>query len=123
MTSHPGDAPIESSLSETRLFEPPRAFLERTGGALGGSVDAHERLAAAALEDPASYWGKEAARLPWSRPFTSVLEGELPDARWFHGGRLNLADACCDVHVRDGHGDELAILWEGEPEGESGSAG
>jgi acetyl-CoA synthetase len=38
-----------------------------------------------------------------------------PVARWFVGGRLNVAYNCVDRHVEDGHGDQVAFHWEGEP--------
>ncbi len=48
-------------------------------------------------------------------PFDRVLEWKPPDARWFLGGRLNACDNAVDRHVREGHGEEVALIWEGEP--------
>src|SRR5208283_4133042 len=39
-------------------------------------------------------------------------------ANWFVGGKLNVAYNCVDRHVEAGHGDRVAIHWEGEPEGD-----
>ena len=44
--------------------------------------------------------------LDWSNP---------PFAKWFVGGKLNVAYNCLDRHVEAGHGDKVAIHWEGEP--------
>ncbi len=44
--------------------------------------------------------------LDWSNP---------PFAKWFIGGELNVAYNCVDRHVEAGHGDKVAIHWEGEP--------
>ena len=44
--------------------------------------------------------------LDWSNP---------PFAKWFVGGELNVAYNCVDRHVEAGHGDKVAIHWEGEP--------
>ena len=44
-----------------------------------------------------------------------MLEWNLPYARWFVGGKLNVADNCLDRHVEAGHGDQVAYHWEGEP--------
>ena len=44
--------------------------------------------------------------LDWSNP---------PFAKWFVGGELNIAYNCVDRHVEAGHGDKVAIHWEGEP--------
>jgi acetyl-CoA synthetase len=39
----------------------------------------------------------------------------LPDARWFVGGQLNIAYNCLDRHVENGLGDKVAYHWIGEP--------
>jgi acetyl-CoA synthetase len=38
-----------------------------------------------------------------------------PVAKWFVGGRLNVAYNCVDRHVESGHGEQVAYRWEGEP--------
>ena len=38
-----------------------------------------------------------------------------PAARWFLGGRLNVAVNCVDRHVLAGRGDKVALHFEGEP--------
>jgi len=114
------DGRIDSMLNEDRIFDPPADFGQRAGGALVPSLDEYRRLHALSLEEPSAFWREHAMRLPWSRPFSEVVSGELPDARWFEGGRINLCDACCDQHVRAGHGDQVALVWEGEPVGPAG---
>ena len=53
-------------------------------------------------------------------PFTEVLDwSEAPFAKWFVGGKLNVAYNCVDRHVEAGNGDRVAIHWEGEPVGDS----
>ena len=44
---------------------------------------------------------------------------EAPVAKWFVGGKLNVAYNCVDRHVEAGNGDRVAIHWEGEPVGDS----
>ena len=41
--------------------------------------------------------------------------GTLPFAKWFVGGKLNVAVNCLDRHVDAGLGDRVAFHWEGEP--------
>src|SRR6476660_9609434 len=56
----------------------------------------------------------------WETPFTDVLDwSEAPFAKWFVGGKLNVAYNCVDRHVEAGNGDRVAIHWEGEPVGDS----
>ena len=58
--------------------------------------------------------------MSWETPFTEVLDwSEAPFAKWFVGGKLNVAYNCVDRHVEAGLGDRVAIHWEGEPVGES----
>ncbi|WP_336087939.1 acetate--CoA ligase [Nocardia sp. SSK8] len=66
--------------------------------------------------DRDGFWAEQANRLHWHRPFTQVLDWTAaPVARWFADGELNVAYNCVDRHVFDGHGDQVAIHWEGEP--------
>jgi len=53
-----------------------------------------------------------------SKPFDKLYEWELPYARWYLGGRLNVTYNCVDRHVESGNGDRVAYHWEGEPAGE-----
>jgi acetyl-CoA synthetase len=81
--------------------------------------------ATAALYDEAeadrlAFWAEQAKRLSWTTPFTEVLDwSEAPFAKWFVGGKLNVAYNCVDRHVEAGNGDRVAIHWEGEPLGDS----
>ncbi|MGV9301289.1 acetate--CoA ligase, partial [Amycolatopsis sp. NPDC003676] len=66
--------------------------------------------------DRDGFWAEQAHRLHWHTPFTQVLDwSDAPVARWFADGELNVAYNCVDRHVIDGHGDQVAIHWEGEP--------
>jgi acetyl-CoA synthetase len=69
----------------------------------------------AAASDRLGFWGTTAARLTWAQPWAEVLNWSPPFARWFVGGRLNVAYNCVDRHVEDGYGDTVAYDWEGEP--------
>ncbi|GGC75891.1 acetate--CoA ligase [Hoyosella rhizosphaerae] len=66
--------------------------------------------------DREAFWAEQAQRLHWHEPFTQVLDwSDAPVAQWFVGGKLNVAYNCVDRHVEAGHGDQVAIHWEGEP--------
>jgi len=51
----------------------------------------------------------------WSKPWTKVCEWNLPNAKWFVGGELNVSYNCLDRHIEAGCGDKVAFYWEGEP--------
>jgi acyl-coenzyme A synthetase/AMP-(fatty) acid ligase/enoyl-CoA hydratase/carnithine racemase/NADPH:quinone reductase-like Zn-dependent oxidoreductase len=68
--------------------------------------------------DPEAYWVRAAEAIRWSRPWASVFEQD-PERPWefgyFRGGRTNACENAVDRHVRAGHGDRAAILWESDP--------
>src|SRR5438128_12001552 len=66
-----------------------------------------------------SFWEREGReRVTWLEPFETLLEWNPPYAKWYLGGKLNLAYNCVDRHVENGLGDTVAYYWEGEPEGD-----
>ncbi|QLY31371.1 acetate--CoA ligase [Nocardia huaxiensis] len=80
--------------------------------AANGDASLYDRAAV----DREAFWAEQAGRLHWDEPFTRVLDwDDAPFAKWFVGGKLNVAYNCVDRHVLDGHGDQVAIHWEGEP--------
>ncbi|HSG29123.1 MAG TPA: AMP-binding protein, partial [Candidatus Krumholzibacterium sp.] len=55
----------------------------------------------------------------WFKKWDKTLEWNPPFAKWFLGGKTNIAYNCLDKHLEDGRADKVAIIWEGEPEGDS----
>jgi acetyl-CoA synthetase len=99
---------IENLFSEGRTFPPPDDF---EADALVTDMSLHEQAA----RDLEGFWAEEAERLRWTKPWDQVLEWNLPFAKWFIGGQLNVSDNCLDRHVDAGGGDKVAYHWEGEP--------
>jgi acetyl-CoA synthetase len=98
-----------SNLShEERRFPPSAEF------AAQANVTARAYEVAAA--DRLAFWAEQAERLTWAQPWSEVLDWSgAPVAKWFVGGRLNVAYNCVDRHVESGHGEQVAYHWEGEP--------
>ena len=70
-------------------------------------------------EDPLGYWGRQASRIDWDLPWTSVFdENSGPYGHWFPGGRLNTSYNCLDRHVDAGAGDRAALIWDSAMTGE-----
>jgi acetyl-CoA synthetase len=83
---------------------------------VAASANATAALYEEAERDFEAFWAARAReRLSWFEPFTKTLEWELPYARWFVGGKLNVAYNCVDRHVERGLGDKVAYHWIGEP--------
>ncbi|MBD8702549.1 acetate--CoA ligase [Frigoribacterium sp. CFBP9039] len=74
-------------------------------------------LADRAHADRSAFWAEQAdACVTWGRRPTETLDwSDPPFARWFADGTLNVAYNCLDRHVEAGHGERVALLWEGEP--------
>ena len=103
--SHPE---IENLLAEHRTFAPPPEF--------AAAANAGSALYEEAERDPEAFWAARAReRISWFTPFETTLEWDLPFARWFGGGKLNVAYNCVDRHVEAGLGDKVAYHWIGEP--------
>jgi acetyl-CoA synthetase len=110
-----GTAPtIESILQEQRSFDPPEQLAAQ---ARIGSMAAYRELVEQATTDPERFWRDHArCSLHWFEPFDSVLDWSNPPfARWFEGGRTNLAYNCLDRHLDGPRAEKTALIWEGEP--------
>ncbi len=95
-------------------YPPPAEFAEK--------ANATADLYREAEEDRLAFWAKQSNRLSWETPFSQVLDwSDAPFAKWFVGGKLNVAYNCVDRHVEAGNGDRVAIHWEGEPVGDARS--
>ncbi|MAI67589.1 MAG: acetate--CoA ligase [Phycisphaerae bacterium] len=111
---------IESILHEDRTFDPPKQFSERIGGAYFNSVGEYAQMYKRSIEDSDGFWGDVADELDWFERWDTVSSGAFPDAKWFEGGKTNICHNCIDRQINMGHGDETAIIWEGEPVGSNG---
>ncbi|MFI9810586.1 acetate--CoA ligase [Saccharothrix variisporea] len=99
---------LDNLLTENRTFPPSPEF--------AAQANATAELYEEAKADREAFWAKQAERLSWDTKWTQVLDwSNAPYAKWFVGGKLNVAYNCVDRHVESGHGDQVAIHWEGEP--------
>lgn len=103
------DSTIANFQVEDRTFPPPADFAAQ---ALVNDQSLYEEAA----KDPDAFWARQARELlSWQKDFTKVSEWDLPNAKYFADGELNVAENCIDRHVAAGLGDRVAIYWEGEP--------
>ncbi len=100
---------IEDYFHEDRVFPPSAEF---KAAALANDDSLYEEATA----DRLAFWARQAREnLTWFDDFDTVLEWDLPFAKWFVGGTLNVSYNCLDRHVEAGRGDKVAYFWEGEP--------
>jgi len=102
------DRTIEALLLEGRRFPPSEQFRQ--------NAHVHDaRVYDEADRDFEAFWARAAEDLHWFRKWKTVLQWEVPFAKWFVGGTTNIAYNCLDRHVEAGRGSKTALLWEGEP--------
>jgi acetyl-CoA synthetase len=106
--SSPNEKNMSALLDERRTFPPSEEFKAR---ASWNDPEIYERAA----KDPEGFWAEQAKNLDWFKPWDRVLEWNAPWAKWFVGGKLNVADNCVDRHARSARRNKAAIIWEGEP--------
>jgi len=112
MSSELQSSGIESILHEQRTFEPSPEFRR---AAHIGSLEDYERIYRESVEQPEQFWARVADELHWFKKWDRVLDWEVPWAKWFAGGQLNLSYNCLDRHVHGPRKNKAAIVWEGEP--------
>ena len=78
------------------------------------NVDEYAAMYKESIENPETFFGNAALQnLSWSQPFTSVHNNEFAEAKWFEGGKLNIAFNCIDRHLEK-YADKTALIWEGD---------
>src|SRR5213595_3030812 len=99
---------IETILLEERRYPPPEDFASQANA----QPDIYDR----GFEE---FWEAEGReRVSWFQDFEKLCEWELPYAKWYLGGKLNVTYNCVDRHVEAGNGAKVAFHWEGEPVGD-----
>jgi acetyl-CoA synthetase len=103
------DATIDALQWENRRFPPSEEFKEQ-------ALVVGTWMYDAAAADYQGFWARQASDLlDWRTEWHTICQWNLPDAKWFVGGQLNVSENCLDRHVAAGRGDKVAFHWEGEP--------
>ncbi|MGX5728361.1 acetate--CoA ligase [Metapseudomonas otitidis] len=83
--------------------------------------DTYQRLYRQSVDEPQAFWSEQATRfLHWFKPWDELHHSDLAkgEARWFKGGKMNVAYNCIDRHL-DTRAEQIAIIWEGDNPTES----
>ena len=100
-------ASLEALLEENRRFPPPSGFQKHANQRDPGI---YER----ASGDVEAFWAEQAESLDWIKKWDRVLEWNLPWAKWFLGGQLNVSANCLDRHLKTWRRNKAAFYWEPE---------
>ena len=99
-------------MSEVKVFSP--AYLDAARAHVP-NIEKYNEMYEKSMSNPDEFWAEIAERLTWTKKWDKVSEVDFKEAKikWFEGGKLNVAYNCLDRHVEDGHGDQVALIWEG----------
>ncbi len=103
---------ITSVLEEHRLFRPSEEFVKQ---AQVKGMAQYRKMYKEAILNPEKFWGGIANELHWFRHWNRMKQFKAPDAKWFIGGKTNIAYNCLDRHLSSWRRNKAAIIWEGEP--------
>ncbi|MFP4083656.1 MAG: acetate--CoA ligase [Desulfonatronovibrio sp.] len=112
------DQRIESMMDEKRVFRPPS---DRRDKAHVKSMEEYKAAYRKSMDDPEGYWSDRTRELlTWFKEPVRILDWDFdkPDIKWFQDGMLNVCYNCLDRHVKSHRRDKIAIIWQGEAEGE-----
>jgi len=100
-------------MSDEKIYDVPADWRQRAW------VDdaKYQEMYARSVKDPNGFWGEQAKRVDWIKPFTKVKNTSYDphnvSIKWFEDGTLNAAYNCIDRHLAK-RGDQTAIIWEGD---------
>jgi len=108
---------IVSMMAEDRIFEPSAEFKQK---ARVKSMDEYNSMYKESIENPEKFWSKEAEEILWDKKWDKFSDHDFANAKinFFIGGKLNASKNCLDKHLAT-RKDKVALIWEGEPVGES----
>ncbi len=65
------------------------------------------------IEQPELFWREQAEQIKWYEfPETILSQDEHGFYRWFSGGKLNTSYLALDVHIEEGRGGQLAMIYD-----------
>lgn len=65
------------------------------------------------IEQPELFWREQAEQIKWYElPETILSQDEHGFYRWFSGGKLNTSYLALDVHIEEGRGAQLAMIYD-----------
>ena len=73
----------------------------------------YEEAYAKSINDPEAFWGEAAEDCHWYKKWDKVLDdSNKPFYRWFTGGICNTCYNALDLHVENGRGDQVALIYD-----------
>ena len=75
----------------------------------------YSKLYNESINNNEKFWSKVSKRIDWFENWDKVSDVDYSKAKikWFENGKLNVSYNCIDRHIENGHGDDIALIWEG----------
>ncbi|QNK77630.1 AMP-binding protein [Winogradskyella sp. PAMC22761] len=65
------------------------------------------------IQNPEQFWKNQASNIDWFKSPKTILSKDQYDYnQWFEDGELNLSYLCIDKHIKDGFGDQKALVYD-----------
>src|SRR5215212_722469 len=100
-------------MSDDKIYEIPAEWKQR--GFINEAK--YEEMYQRSVKDPNGFWGEQAKRIDWIKPFSKVkntsYDPKHVSIKWFEDGTLNAATNCIDRHLPK-RASQTAIIWEGD---------
>jgi acetyl-CoA synthetase len=100
-------------MSDVKTF-PADTLIAQTSGL---SQHKREAMYQQSVSDPEEFWRQQGKRLDWIKAPTKIKNTRFTpndvSIEWYADGQLNVAANCLDRHLAK-HGEEIAIIWEGD---------
>ena len=65
------------------------------------------------INQPERFWKRQAKKIHWfSSPESILSHDENNFYRWFKGGTMNTCHLALDIHVENGRGNQLALIYD-----------
>jgi acetyl-CoA synthetase len=77
--------------------------------------DEYPKLYNESIDNNEEFWSKVSKRIHWFKNWETISSIDYSKAKikWFENGKLNVSYNCIDRHIENGHGDDIALIWEG----------
>ena len=77
--------------------------------------DQYSKLYNESIDNTEKFWSEISKRIHWFKDWDNISNVDYSKAKikWFENGKLNVAYNCIDRHIESGHGDDVALIWEG----------
>ena len=105
-------------MSDLNIYPADASIAETSGLNLKKRATMYQQSVA----DPEEFWRQQGNRIDWIKAPTQIKNTRYTpndvSIQWYADGQLNVAANCLDRHLAQ-HGEEIAIIWEGDDPSQS----